>query len=107
MPKGQRHYRYGPQCKKKTSHEDWESPSDGEAEITRLKDGRTALAHKAEMQWTWKPAQSLRSLGMGSQRRHGDGAGNSDRGRHRGGGIGYLKTLPKGRMKCIVWESRK
>lgn len=33
---------------KKTSNEDWESPSDGEAEITRLKDGRTALAYKVE-----------------------------------------------------------
>jgi len=34
--------------KKKTSNEDWASPSDGEAEITKLKDGRTALAYKAE-----------------------------------------------------------
>lgn len=34
--------------KKKTSNEDWESPSDGQAEITKLKDGRTALAYKAE-----------------------------------------------------------
>src|SRR5687767_7511921 len=34
--------------KKKTSNEDWKSPSDGEAEITKLKDGRTALAYKAE-----------------------------------------------------------
>jgi transposase len=34
--------------KKKTSNEDWESPSDGEAEITKLKDGRTALVYKAE-----------------------------------------------------------
>jgi transposase len=34
--------------KKKMSNEDWESPSDGEAEITKLKDGRTALAYKAE-----------------------------------------------------------
>ena len=33
---------------KKTSNEDWESPSDGAAEITKLKDGRTALAYKAE-----------------------------------------------------------
>jgi transposase len=33
---------------KKTSNDDWESPSDGEAEITKLKDGRTALAYKAE-----------------------------------------------------------
>jgi transposase len=34
--------------KKKTSNEDWKSPSDEEAEITKLKDGRTALAFKAE-----------------------------------------------------------
>jgi transposase len=34
--------------KKKTSNEDWVSPGDGEAEITKLKDGRTALAYKAE-----------------------------------------------------------
>src|SRR5579862_9417081 len=34
--------------KKKTSNEDWPSPSDQEAEITKLKDGRTALAFKAE-----------------------------------------------------------
>ena len=34
--------------RKKTSNEDWKSPSDEEAEITKLKDGRTALAFKAE-----------------------------------------------------------
>jgi transposase len=34
--------------KKKTCNEDWESPSDGYAEITKLKDGRTGLAYKAE-----------------------------------------------------------
>src|ERR1700694_1039694 len=34
--------------KKKTSNEDWKSPSDEEAEITKLKDGRPALAYKAE-----------------------------------------------------------
>jgi transposase len=33
---------------KKTSNEDWQSPADEEAEITKLKDGRTALAYKAE-----------------------------------------------------------
>lgn len=33
---------------KKTSNDDWTSPSDEEAEITKLKDGRTALAYKAE-----------------------------------------------------------
>ena len=34
--------------KKKSSNEDWVNPHDREAEITRLKDGRTALAYKAE-----------------------------------------------------------
>ena len=34
--------------RKKTSNEDWVSPADAEAEITKLKDGRTALAYKAE-----------------------------------------------------------
>jgi transposase len=34
--------------KKKMSNEDWENPNDAEAEITRLKDGRTELAYKAE-----------------------------------------------------------
>jgi transposase len=34
--------------KKKTSNDDWKSPSDEQAEITKLKDGRTALAYKAE-----------------------------------------------------------
>ena len=33
---------------KKSSNEVWESPSDLEAQITRLKDGRTALAFKVE-----------------------------------------------------------
>jgi transposase len=33
---------------KKMSNQDWENPNDPEAEITRLKDGRTALAYKAE-----------------------------------------------------------
>ena len=34
--------------KKKTSNDDWKSPADPEAEITKLKDGRTALAYKVE-----------------------------------------------------------
>ncbi len=34
--------------KKKTSNDDWTSPSDPEARITKMKDGRTHLAHKAE-----------------------------------------------------------
>jgi transposase len=34
--------------KKKTSNKDWTSPADPDAKVTRMKDGRTHLAHKAE-----------------------------------------------------------
>jgi transposase len=34
--------------KKKTSNEEWVSPSDPDAQITKMKDGRTHLAHKQE-----------------------------------------------------------
>jgi transposase len=34
--------------KNKASNEDWTSPSDPDAKITKMKDGRTHLAHKAE-----------------------------------------------------------
>ena len=33
---------------KKGSNDDWQSPSDPDAKITKMKDGRTQLAHKAE-----------------------------------------------------------
>ncbi len=33
---------------RKTSNEDWRSPSDPDAQITKMKDGRTHLAHKQE-----------------------------------------------------------
>lgn len=34
--------------KKRMSNQEWKSPSDGDARITKMKDGRTHLAHKAE-----------------------------------------------------------
>lgn len=34
--------------RKKTSNRDWQNPHDPDAKITRMKDGRTHLAHKAE-----------------------------------------------------------
>jgi hypothetical protein len=46
--------------KKKTSNEDWRSPSDEEAEITKLKDGRTALAYKSENAVDMETGASLR-----------------------------------------------
>jgi transposase len=33
---------------KKTSNDDWKNPHDPDAKVTRMKDGRTHLAHKAE-----------------------------------------------------------
>ncbi len=33
---------------KKGSNEDWQNPNDPDAKITKMKDGRTHLAHKAE-----------------------------------------------------------
>ena len=46
--------------KKKASNEDWKCPSDEEAEITKLKDGRTALAYKAENAVDMETARSSR-----------------------------------------------
>ena len=34
--------------KKRTSNKDWMSPTDSDARVTKMKDGRTHLAHKAE-----------------------------------------------------------
>jgi transposase len=34
--------------KKQMSNKEWESPADGDARITKTKDGRTHLAHRAE-----------------------------------------------------------
>jgi hypothetical protein len=34
--------------KKKASHEDWINPHDPEAEVTKMKDGSTHFAYKAE-----------------------------------------------------------
>src|SRR3989442_7736208 len=34
--------------KKKTSNKEWTNPHDGDAKVTKMKDGRTHLAHKAE-----------------------------------------------------------
>jgi transposase len=34
--------------RKKTSNKDWKHPGDPDAKVTRMKDGRTHLAHKAE-----------------------------------------------------------
>jgi len=40
--------RFDRKRKKKTSNKDWTSPSDPDAKVAKMKDGRTHLAHKAE-----------------------------------------------------------
>jgi len=40
--------RFDRKRKKRMSNEEWKSPSDEDARITKMKDGRTHLAHKAE-----------------------------------------------------------
>ena len=40
--------RFDRKRKKKGSNQEWKSPSDPDARITKMKDGRTHLAHKAE-----------------------------------------------------------
>jgi transposase len=40
--------RFDRKRKKRTSNEDWKHPHDPDARITRMKDGRTRLAHKVE-----------------------------------------------------------
>ncbi len=54
---------------KKGSNEDWKNPIDPDAKITKMKDGRTHLAHKAEH------AVDLES----GRDRGGDGAGRKHR----------------------------
>lgn len=40
--------RFDRKRKKKTSNDDWKNPHDPDARITKMKDGRTRLAHKSE-----------------------------------------------------------
>ena len=46
----------------KGSNRVWKHPHDADARITRMKDGRTHLAHKAgrSMQWIWRPERLSR-----------------------------------------------
>ena len=44
--------------KKNTSNDEWQSPADPEAGITKLKDGRTALLTRSNKRWTWKRGPS-------------------------------------------------
>jgi transposase len=47
-PTPEQRARFDRKRKKKTSNKDWKHPHDPDARITKMKDGRTRLAHKAE-----------------------------------------------------------
>ena len=47
-PTGEELARFDRKRKKRMSNQEWKSPSDDDARITKMKDGRTHLAHKAE-----------------------------------------------------------
>lgn len=57
---------------KKMSNEEWVNPHDPEAEITRLKDGRTALAYKTEQ------AVDMESGAIVAVTTHGGATGDTD-----------------------------
>jgi transposase len=81
--------------KKRMSNEIWENPNDPDSEITRLKDGRTALAFKAENAVDMEtgaivavnyPRRRCRRYGNGGNDGCGSGcsSGGADRGRYVG-----------------------
>jgi transposase len=57
---------------KRMRNEEWVNPADGEAEITRLKDGRTALAYKAEQ------AVDMETGAIVAVTTHGGAVGDTD-----------------------------
>jgi hypothetical protein len=93
--------------KKRTSNEDWKSPSDDEAEIAKLKDGRTALAYKAEN------AVDMETGAMVAVTTHGGAAADTatvqqtvvDAAIAVAGLI--AERHPKASIQCILRESKK
>src|SRR5260370_26416028 len=75
--------------KKKTSNEDWESPSDGDAEITKLKDGRTAGVQSGECGGYGDRSDRRRHHTWRRRRRHGSGGSDGDSRRCGGGRAWY------------------
>src|ERR1700677_1711664 len=65
---------------KRMRNEEWVNPQDSEAEITRLKDGRTAMAYKAEQ------AVDMETGAIIAVTTHGGAVGDTDSIGGRGGG---------------------
>ena len=72
---------------KKTSNKEWQSPQDPDAKITKMKDGRTHLAHKAEHGVDLETGAILSvSVQDASGGRFGDASGDVDDGGRAGRG---------------------
>jgi transposase len=77
--------RFDRKRKKKGTNKDWVSPSDRDAKITKMKDGRTHLAHKAEHAVDLETGGDRRGHAAGRRRgRHDECAPDT----HRRGGTG-------------------
>jgi transposase len=94
--------------KKRTSNDDWESPIDQEAEITKLKDGRTALAYKAEN------AVDMETGAIVAVTTHGGAAADTATVQETVveaaiavAGLIAEKRHPKASIQCIRTESKK
>ena len=79
--------------KKRTSNKDWKSPSDEDARVAKMKDGRTHLAHKAEhavdLDTGAVVAVTLQGADKGDTTTSGRDA---VRGGHGGGGVGRTRS---------------
>jgi transposase len=77
--------RFDRKRKKRMSNEEWKSPSDSDAQIAKMKDGRTHLAHKAEHAVDLDTGAVVAVTLQGADLGHVDAGSDADRG--RGGGL--------------------
>ena len=79
--------------KKRMSNQEWKSPADEDAQIAKMKDGRTHLAHKAEHAVDLDTGAVVAVTLPGADT--GDTTtldANPVRGRHEGGGVGGSRS---------------
>src|SRR3984885_7124212 len=82
--------------KKRMSNKDWESPVDGDARITKMKDGRTHLAHKAEhaADLDTGAVVAMAEQGYAQGQRRGNRRDGSGQGLPQRRGLGAGEELP-------------
>ena len=73
--------RFDRKRKKRTSNKDWRSPSDPDAKVAKMKDGRTHVAHKAEHARSGERRAGGRDAAGCGPGRHDDDRRDGDRGR--------------------------